>query len=54
MTIVVQLSEQKKAKHENFAYINVSMKNLSPIPNHPNVEQQPSGVQEYELLIYDS
>ena len=50
LTIVVQLYERNKTKQENFAYINVPMKEFVPI-EHQNVQSGETGW-DYELLVH--
>lgn len=50
LTIVVLLSEKNKAKQENFAYINVPLKDFTPV-EHTNANGAITW--DYELLIHD-
>ena len=52
LTLVVLLFERNKNKHENFAYINVNLKDFKPTESpSPTIPGVPSW--DYELLIHD-
>ena len=49
LTVVVQLYEKAKTKYENFAYINVNLKDFTPIERNEGVTTS----WDYELLIHE-
>ena len=51
LTVVVQLYEKNKTKHENFAYINLHMDGLQAIQR--DNQQTGETSEAYELLKYD-
>ena len=53
LTIVVQLFEKTKTKHENFAYINVSLKDFTPVERTYGDGSAKLTEWDYELLIHN-
>jgi len=51
LTIVVQLFEQKKIKHENFAYINIKLRDFTPVERQNAHTGQLTW--DYELMMHD-